>query len=160
MTTENKLDGQTQNLILSRNPQKAMQEMMDTINELRSLYKEENEALETADITRFVRLQEKKLKIATDYHHGAAQIVARRDEFKTATPELRAKLAEAQESFNQVTTENLNNLDRMRRSVQRLSDRIMAVARDAVRSDTPNYGATGTLNRNERRVHIGLNESA
>lgn len=158
--TDRKASEAAQELILSRNPHKAMQEMMDTINELRAVYKEESEALENADIGHFLRVQEKKIRVTTDYHHGARQIIARKDEFRTATPELRAHLIAAQESFHQVAAANLSGLERMRRSVQRLSERIMSIAREAARNHTPNYGASGTLNRNERAVSIGLNESA
>ena len=49
---------------LSPNPEKAIQEMMSTIDALRGVYIEETDALEKADTNAFLNLQDKKLKTA------------------------------------------------------------------------------------------------
>ena len=164
MTTDNALN--TGNLetassfVLSRNPDRAMQEMMETIDTLRAIYVEENDALLAADTSRFLSLQQKKLEAARDYKAGAEQIMQRKAEFKNANPALRRKFETKYNEFSRLSTVNLDALARMRRVVQRLGDRIMSAAREAAQKDTPNYGATGNLNKNERRVSLGLNESA
>src|SRR5690606_26183960 len=146
-------------LVLSRNPDKAMQEMMEVIDNLRAVYVEENEALLKADTSKFLTLQDEKLRAARDYKAGAEQLIERKAEFKNASPALRKKLADKHEEFTELTPTNLDALNLMRKSVQRLGDRIMHIARETVQTDAPNYSATGNLGGNERRVSIGLNES-
>lgn len=146
--------------ILSRSPDKAMQEMMEAIDALRAVYTEENDALINADTSRFLALQDKKLSMARQYQAGTEQLLARKEEFKDIAPELRQQLQRRHEEFTAVSATNLEALGRMRKSVGRLGERIMKSAREAVQKDTPNYSASGSLNRNDRPVSLGLNESA
>jgi hypothetical protein len=146
--------------VLSRNPDKAMQEMMDTLTALRDVYEQENEALLVADTKRFLSLLDKKVQVARDYQAGALQMMQRRDEFKKASPQLRIKLMDEHENFTQLAAVNLEALERMRKSARRLGDRIMGAARDAVRSNSVSYSASGNLGGRDRAVSMGLNESA
>ena len=75
-------------------------------------------------------------------------------------PRLTRALAQKQEEFAAVSKTNVTHLERMRACSQRLSDRIMQSARDAVRGNAHCYGARGHLEHNERRVSLSLNESA
>ena len=87
-------------LVLSRNPDRAMQEMMQVIDNLRAVYVEENEALLKADTSRFLALQDKKLRAARDYKAGAEQILERKKEFAKISPALRQKLLAKHEGFS------------------------------------------------------------
>ena len=145
---------------LSRNPARAMMEMMDTINALRALYKEENAVLEAADTRTFLAMQERKMAIVRAYRSFAQQMIERRAEFKSVDPKLRREMAAAYEDFTNLAAANMESLDRVRLSVKRLGNRIMHVARESARKRTPNYGASGNLNINNRKVSIGLNQSA
>ncbi|PJB73096.1 MAG: flagellar protein FlgN [Alphaproteobacteria bacterium CG_4_9_14_3_um_filter_47_13] len=147
-------------IILSGDPNKAMQQMMNTIDMLRGVYVEENEALYSADTKRFLGLQEKKLKAARHYQYGAEQLLERKDELQHIDIALKKQLAEKQEEFSGVMSENLKAIDRLRRGVYRLNDRIMTSARESARKNNVNYSAKGELNKNERPVSIGLSESA
>lgn len=149
-----------QPFILSRSPDKAMQEMMEAIDALKVIYVEENEALTSADTNRFLSLQDKKLSAARNYQIGTEQILARKEEFKNIDPVLRQKLVAKQEEFAALGAANLDAIARVRKSVQRLGERIMGAARDAAKKDAPNYSARGNLNNGDRRVSIGINESA
>ncbi len=146
--------------ILSRNPTKAMQEMMETIDALRSLYTEENEALLASSSTRFMALQDRKIEVTSNYKSAATQMIERREEFKAIDPSLREKISKAHDDFSNLAATNLAALSRMRKNVQRLSHKIMTVAREAAQKDTVNYGASGHLNKNQRAVSIGISESA
>ncbi len=146
--------------ILPQNPQQAMQEMMETIDALRSIYVEENDALEAVDTEKFMSLQEKKINAARDYQNSVEQIIHRKDEFQNTSPSLHEKLQKMQAEFTEITGKNLKNLDRMQKGLRRLNDRVMHAARRAVQSESVNYGATGNINKNERSVSIGVNESA
>ena len=150
---------------ISRDPNKAIQEMMDLIDALRHIYAMENEALLAADTARFFSLQETKVEAARRYHEGAVQLMKAREEFgegfkNKVDPELRLRLLKMQEDFSALTQTNLTALDRLRRSVQRLSDRVMMAARDVVIKGRVKYGLRGALESNTRRVSLSLNESA
>ena len=56
-----------QKFMLSKDPGRAMQEMMDTINDLKTVYLEENEALMESDLRTFLKLQERKVNAAEKY---------------------------------------------------------------------------------------------
>lgn len=145
--------------VLSRDPDKAMQQMMDMMDALRNVYIEENSALATADTQAFLALQDRKIAAARTYQAGTEQLFNRRDELKHINIALKQQLQEKQEEFSGIMSENLKALDRLRGGVQRLNERIMSSAREAAQHKNVNYSATGSLNKNERAVSIGLSES-
>lgn len=145
---------------LSVDPQKAMQEMMATIDALRAIYIEENAALEKSDTRGFMELQERKIDTARQYQSRIAQILERKDEIRAADPALRQSLAAKQDEFTAIAAENIRSLDRVQRGVKRLGDRIMNAARDAAQKDVVNYGKKGVLNKYKGPVSIGVSESA
>jgi len=147
-------------IVLSRNPDKALNEMIETITALRAVYAEENAALLAADTKRFLALQARKIQTVKNYQSATQQIIVRSAEFKNVKPEVRYHLRMMQEDFAKLTDVNLKALDRMRKSVQRLGARIMHAAREAVQKNSVNYGKSGSMNRIERAVSIGINESA
>jgi len=145
---------------LSAEPHKAMQEMMATIDSLRTLYMEENAALDKCDTRTFLTLQERKIESARRYQSGIAQMLERRDEMRTADPALRQRLVAMQEDFSNLTAANVKALDRVQRGVKRLGERIMNAARDAAQKEAVNYGKKGLLNKYKGPVSIGVSESA
>lgn len=147
-------------IVLPADPNKAMQQMMDTIDSLREVYVEENAALESADTRKFMSLQDRKIAAARDYQSCTAQMMERRDELQHIDNALKQQLLNMQEEFAGIMAENLKAIDHMRRGVQRLNDRIMTSAREAARTKNVNYSAKGRLHTNERPVSIGLSEQA
>ena len=145
---------------LSRDPDKAMQEMMSTIDALRNIYMEENDALGASDTRRFLDLQDRKITAARQYQQGAEQIIARREEFTETPVAVKARLEEMQRDFSEIASVNLGALNKLRKSVRRMNDRIIHLARETVRNEGVNYGKNGNINKNDRRLSIGLNESA
>jgi len=146
--------------VLSGDPNKAMQQMMDTIDQLRDVYVEENVALENADTNKFLSLQDRKISAARKYQAGTEQMIERKDTLAHIDAALKQQLFGKQEEFAGIIAENLKGLERMRRGVQRLNDRIMTSAREAAQTKNVNYSAKGKLNKNERAVSIGISESA
>ena len=65
-----------------------------------------------------------------------------------------------QADFSSVTSTNLAALDRIKKGVERLNERIMSAARDAAKKQSVNYGSGGNLTDSQRAVSVGLNESA
>ncbi len=146
--------------VLSQNPNQAMQEMMQALDALRTVYNEENSALVSADTRRFMDLQDRKIEAAQRYHDTAAQLIERRDDLKSADPALRRQLQDMHGEFRILTETNLSGIERMNKCVKRLSERVVQSARDAALRDTANYRRNGTLHRTDRPVSMGLNESA
>lgn len=165
MATDKSLDTekldmtQEKPLTLSRDPNKAMQQMMEQIDSLREVYMEENAALEQSDTKTFLKLQDKKIHAARNYQASAQQMLTRKDELQHIDMALKLQLREKQEEFSGIMSENLKALDRLRNGVKRLNDRVMRSARDAAQHQNVNYSAKGQLNKNERSVSLGLSES-
>lgn len=150
----------TDGFILSQDPNKAMIEMMQALDALRTVYTDENTALTSSDTRRFMDLQERKLEAAQRYHDTAAQLIERRDEFQGVDPVLRKKLQDMHADFGKLTDTNLSNIERMNKTVKRLSERVVKSARDAAMRDTSSYSRQGTLYRNDRPISTGVNKSA
>ncbi len=162
MTTDQTLhnDYPAADFILSGDPNKAMQQMMQTIDTLRDIYVEENQALGQADTKRFLALQDRKITEARRYQVGARQLLERKSDLVHIDEALKQELAGRQEEFSGIMSENLKALDRFRRSIDRLNDRVMTTAREAVQAKNVPYGAGGNLHKNERPVSLGLSEEA
>jgi hypothetical protein len=145
--------------VLSQDPNRAIREMMETIDALRGVMVQETAALDQTDTEAFFALQDKKLEIARDYQAGMTQLLARKEELRAADPALKSRLETMQRHFHATTLENRNSLDRMRKGMSRLGDRIMSFARKAAEKETRLvYGATGQM-QNGGKASMGINES-
>lgn len=159
LNTNNQSEAEAKAVPLARDPNRAMQQMMERIDSLRKIYIEENAALAAADTKMFLRLQDRKIAAARHYQAGAAQLLGRGNDLRHINEALRQQLQEQHEEFSGIMAENLKSLDRLRGGVQRLNDRVMCSARDAARHKNVNYSAGGQLNKNERPFSLGLSES-
>ena len=145
---------------LSKNPNNAMQEMMETIDRLRFSLIEETTALKDADTQTFLELQDKKIDVARDYLEGMTQLLARKDELKNADPSLKNRLEKMRIEFADTAHENHAALDRMKNGMKRLGERIMESAREAARKEEQLiYGSSGHMQSGSKAT-IGVNESA
>lgn len=151
---------ETPALTLSREPKKAMQEMMDIITALRSVMQEENEALKNVDTERFLAVQDKKIEQAKLYQNGVHQMMARKDEMKGAPKALHQKLEMMREEFLTLAEENMSALERMRKGMARMSERIITVAKiEAEKAQKFAYGYHGKL-EGSGKASIGVDERA
>lgn len=147
-------------LRLSRDPNKAMQEMMFTIDRLRTSLLQETSALKDADTQSFLAMQDNKLDIARDYLEGMNQLISRKDELKNADEQLKDRLEEMRIDFGNIAHDNHAALSRMKNGMKRLGDRIMEAARETARKEKQFvYGANGHLQESTSGT-IGINESA
>jgi len=145
---------------LSRDPNKAMQEMMVTIDSLREALLEETAALKDADTKTFLDLQDKKLDIARHYLDGMSQLLNRKEELKQADPVIQDKLEEKRSLFSEAAQDNHAAIKRMQSGMKRLGERIMEKAREAARKEEQLiYGASGQM-YSGIRASVGVNESA
>lgn len=147
-------------LTLSNDPNKAMEEMMQTIDQLREALVEETKVLREANTVAFMDIQDKKLDVARDYMDGMQQLFARKDELKAADPTLKELLEQKRNEFAHVAHDNHAAIERMRSGMKRLGDRIMENAREKARRDRQIvYGAQGNM-QSGLKASIGINESA
>lgn len=145
---------------LPRNPDRAIQAMMDTIDNLRTSLIEETEALNDADTKTFMILQGKKIDVARDYMDGITQLIARKDEMRKADPKLIKRLEEMRIEFADTAHNNHAALNRMKSGMKRLGERIMETARDAAKKQEQLiYGASGHM-KSGSKATIGVNRSA
>ncbi|MCC7305723.1 MAG: hypothetical protein IT558_05630 [Alphaproteobacteria bacterium] len=152
----------TQTHFLSKDPDRAMQEMMDTIDTLKNVYIRETDVLIANDTKAFLALQEEKYNAAMHYQKGIEDILSRQEEMKMANPLLKRRLQEMQDHFSDLTKKNLDALHRMHRCAERLGTIIRDAAKDAVRKErTVNYGESGAIRSDDRKtVSMGVSETA
>ncbi len=149
-------------LQLSKNPQTAMQEMMNTVDALRDIYKRETDALESMNTQMFLEIQAEKLKAAQEYQAGITQITERKEEMKSIGPLLRKRLEDSHKDFQAVSEKNMQALGRMSRVTEHLGNTIRNAAKDAVvKQRAFSYGETGALNSGgNKTVSMGISETA
>jgi hypothetical protein len=144
-------------------PDKALEEMIETVTSLRDLYKHETEALIASDTKAFLSLQDTKLLIARRYQHGVETMNKNYELMKRANPRLKDKLKSMHGDFSSLAQRNMEALERMQRNTQRLGDTIMEAARDAARQQrTFAYGGNGAISGSTVRkgVSMGVSETA
>ena len=157
---EVKAEKQKPRYVLPNDPNRAMQEMMSTIDRLRLSLIEETRVLKEADTRTFLSLQDKKLDIARDYLDGMTQLLSRKDELKQADPALTDRLEKMRVEFADIAHENHAALERMKNGMKRLGERIMETAREtAKKEDQSVYGASGQM-QTGLKASIGVNKSA
>lgn len=147
---------------LSADPNKAMQDMIATIERLRGVYTRETEALEAMNTREFLSLQDEKLQTANLYKAGIEDILRRKHEMKTAQPALKKQLERMQDDFAALSSQNMAALKRMQRTMERLSQTVQRAAKDSVnRQRAFSYSPDGHLQRDERRsISTGISETA
>jgi len=144
---------------LSANPEKAMEQMMRIIDDLRAKMIEETAVLKEADTKSFMKIQDSKIVIARQYLDGMKELLARKDELREADPSLKTKLEEARNRFSNVAQDNLSALKRMSGGMKRLEEHIISAARkEADKENKFAYGSNGYL-QNGLASRIGVNES-
>lgn len=152
-TEQNIQKNQMGPFILSRNPQKAMQEMMDTISHLQGIYLRENDALDKADTDGFLGLQEEKLTAAHHYQDHISQIIKRRDEMQSLDPSVRRKLENMHSELSEAGMKNMRAIERMKKGLDRLAGTLRdAAKKEAEKQNGQHYGATGHIRKTRNKA--------
>ncbi|MFP4312696.1 MAG: flagellar protein FlgN [Alphaproteobacteria bacterium] len=148
---------------LPSNPRRALQEMMETIDNLRTVYEQETDALSRSDVKTFMELQDRKIESARIYQDNVAQLLARKDDMKNLEPAAREKLEKMQKEFSELAARNMKALEKMQKTMDRFSGTLRDAARDAVKKDrSHNYTAHGRMDLdNAKRLTTGtISETA
>ena len=144
---------------LPSNPNKAMQQMMNTIDELRLRMIDETAALKDSNTRLFMDLQDQKLVVARTYLDGMKELMSRTDELKKADPALKERFEQTRQKFAVIAKENLDALKIMGGGMKKLEERIILAARkEADKENKFAYGSSGHL-QNGIASRIGVNES-
>lgn len=152
------LTSETVSLQLPHNPNAAMIEMMYIIDHFRTMLIKESEALESADSTSFLALQDDKLTIARKYEQGMEQMLTRKEELRKADPSLKQRLIKMQQGFHDIAERNKGGLERMAAGTARLHKRIMEAACESALNETRfAYSAAGQV-RSAGKASIGISE--
>lgn len=140
----------------------SLRDMIRAIEKLKEIYARENAALESLDTQAFLSLQDEKFRAAKNYQALAEEIMARREEIKSADAGLKGRLLEMDKEFFALAGRNVDAISRMRRSVERLGSLIMRAAKDAAKATRAvAYGDNGILKSNDRKiVSSGVIETA
>ena len=150
---KNQIKNQMGPFTLSRNPAKAMQEMMDTINHLHQVYIKETDALNDSDTNGFLNLQEEKLTAAHHYQDHISQIIQRKDEMRNLDPSMRRKLQNMHDELSRLGQKNARALERMKKGVDRLAGTLRNAAKSAAeKSQGQHYGATGHIKKTRNKA--------
>lgn len=147
-------------LTLPQNPNAAMIEMMYIIDNFRAMMLKETEALEKADASAFLSLQEQKLTIARQYEAGMGQLLERKEQLRAADPSLRQRLSAMQKGFHDIAARNLGGLERMKSGTARLHSRIMEAARETALHETRFAYSAGGKVQSAGTPSIGISEQA
>ena len=112
--------------------------------QLQNVIERETQSLEDHDIDKFLNFQMEKARLAKNYEMEAQKLLSARDKLREADPELRKRVKQTQESFIKSSEANAAILMRRQISAQRLNERIMGAARQALSGDEIAYTAAGT----------------
>lgn len=145
---------------LPRGTNAAIKEVMRTITILDAVFEEETKLLKSADTQGFMALQDRKIAAAQMYESHMQQMMARKDELKSADPALRDRLKTQYEEFSKTSAANLLGIERMQRTTDRLSERIRSAAVRAAQKDRGySYGETGALPNVSRKKAVSSGHS-
>lgn len=131
-----------------------------TLAQMQSILEEETDYLKKADSDSFFRMQDRKIAAAHAYSDQVQAMMDMGTLLKEKYPSLVPYLQNKRDELHRHIQDNERELSRMQRSTQRLSDRIMEIARKAaVEQNSVSYSAGGRLG-DMKKASIGISESA
>jgi predicted nucleotide-binding protein (sugar kinase/HSP70/actin superfamily) len=149
-------------VLLSRNTNTALKDVMRSIKALEKVYDKENKVLKNMDSKGFMEIQNEKLVTAKHYQTVMTQMLARKDEIAKADPKVKQVLKNAYADFTERSRLNLEAIERMQRSTERLGNTIRSAAiRSAQTQRSFSYGENGALSNTTKNkaVSSGLSET-
>lgn len=157
--TDNPMTEQPLAAHLSADINEALREMISINMSINNLYKEETILLKDNDTKGFMRLQPRKVELATAYQNGSMQLVDRKAEIALADEGLKQRLKDLRHEFSHIGAENNTALEKIHKNVKRLSDRILQIARDATKkSQIRGYNSAGATTSAQKSVAVSISE--
>ncbi len=149
----------SQSNLLSGSPEKALLSMLDVMKGLKSIYREESDAVRKRDVQTFLKLQPSKEVYTRDYELLAKEIKARSASIKKADMHLRERLISEQHELTSLAEESICWCLRMADSLKRVQDRLIMAAREAIQKEKSGYGSSGEMDESGRPVATAFNEA-
>lgn len=130
---------------LPKNPlRQDIMEILGTLEEFSAVLKKETAALRKLDFKTVDTLQDGKRDVAKRYQGMVNALVARSEEMAALEKPLRERLVKARTGFTLLLGENMRALEAVKDSSQRLVNKILDAARQAVTDENQtNYSARG-----------------
>lgn len=124
----------------------AVTDILKVLENFSALLNDETAALKRSDFATVDSLQENKRTIARTYHDMVTALGARAEELQSLDMPMREKLIRARTTFTLILNDNMRVLELVKRSTQRLSERILDIARlSVVDSNQTSYGMKGNV---------------
>lgn len=121
-------------------------DILSVLEDFSKLLNTETLALKKSDFQTMDSLQQDKKDIARKYQDMVTSLSARQSEMASLDGALRERLIMTRMRFTHILQDNMLALEHMKRSTQRLVNRILDVARDSVTEDTHHkYSASGKM---------------
>lgn len=140
----------------------AIESVLSSAATLTDIIKQETEYLRAANTKGFKSLHDKKTEIANSYQHKLHNLLAQKEHLASAAPTDLERLQQARQDMIMASRENLEALERTNKSLNRISERIMKLAREkAEKQSISAYSNKGALYNNSKRpVSVGVIETA
>jgi len=120
--------------------------ILAVLEDFSKLLMSETLALKKSDFKAMDDLQPQKRDIAKTYQDMVTALAQRQNEMSGLDGELRERLIMTRMRFTHILQDNMLALENMKRSTQRLVNRILDVARDSVTEETHHkYSASGKM---------------
>lgn len=118
--------------------------VLSVLDDFSNLLQQETGALRKNDFDTVEGLQAHKRELAKRYHDMIVQLAAEPKALLNVEPGLRDKLVLARTDFTRLLQENLSVLENVKKSTQRLVDKILDAARQSVTDERHHaYAASG-----------------
>ncbi len=118
--------------------------VLSVLDDFSHLLKQETEALRKNDFQTVDALQAHKRELAKRYHDMITLLSTQPNALMSVEPTLRDRLVKARTDFTRLLQENLTVLENVKKSTQRLVDKILDVARQSVTDERHHaYAASG-----------------
>ena len=120
--------------------------ILTVLEDFSKLLMDETLALKKSDFKIMDDLQSSKRSLAKTYQELVTSLSARQGEMSGLDGDLRERLIMTRMRFTHILQDNMLALENMKRSTQRLVNRILDVARDSVTEETHHkYSASGKM---------------
>lgn len=128
---------------------------------LTEIIEKETACLRVADSHGFKSLHAQKESFAHSYEAQFQKLIANKGELKALAPEDLQRLTQARKKMTDASIENFAAMERTKRSLNRLSERIMKLARNQSQHNTNLYSSSGALYSSQGTAKsIGIGEDA
>lgn len=151
---------ENQNKDVSHAQNAAIDSIIMSATNLTEIIQKETEYLRAADTKNFQALHATKTEHAHAYQAQFMKLVSNKGQLKSADPEALERLQQARSEMISASNENLEALSRTTKSLNRISERILKLARKKSQGNALAYSAKGTVYDNTKTpISVGLTET-